>query len=396
MGVTTVARVYEREWTSRKTGETKTAYAVDYFDGKGKRRQRQFAKKRDANAYLIKVQHEVSEGTHVAPRESIDVAEAADRWLDNCKRLKKLERSTTLQYHIHIEHHIKPLIGHIKLANLSSPDVDKFANDLIDRPSRGYGGYGKNKTAISRVTAVKILTSLKSLLRLARRQGMLNKDPAGPVSIELSERGTGIRSGRDFPSPAEINRLLAKAEGPFRPLLVVAIFTGMRSSELRGLTWENVDFDERKIHVVERADAWGKMGAPKSKKGTRTIPMTPMVLTTLREWKLACPNGELRLVFPNREGRVANHPNLVSRVWRPLQQAAGVVDKAGRPKYGIHSLRHFFASWLINRPDFSPKEVQELLGHSSIKMTYDVYGHLFPQLKDDHAKFAAAELALVE
>jgi integrase len=60
----------------------------------------------------------------------------------------------------------------------------------------------------------------------------------------------------------------------------------------------------------------------------------------------------------------------------------------------VHAMRHFFASWAIER-GFSPKRVQSLLGHSSIQMTFDVYGHLFPSLEDDHAKFAAGELAVV-
>jgi integrase len=62
-------------------------------------------------------------------------------------------------------------------------------------------------------------------------------------------------------------------------------------------------------------------------------------------------------------------------------------------KYGMHALRHFFASWVIER-GFSPKRAQTLLGHASIQMTYDTYGHLFPSLEDDHAKFAAAEAGL--
>ena len=73
-------------------------------------------------------------------------------------------------------------------------------------------------------------------------------------------------------------------------------------------------------------------------------------------------------------------------------------DKDGNPvmhtKYGMHAFRHFFASWAIEQ-GFSPKKLQALLGHSSIAMTYDVYGHLFPSVEDDHAKFAAGEAALL-
>ena len=106
-----------------------------------------------------------------------------------------------------------------------------------------------------------------------------------------------------------------------------------------------------------------------------------------------------------RQRQVESHANISNRGFYAIQRSTGIVapdpvekDKDGnpvmKPKYGLHALRHFFASWVIER-NFSPKRVQALLGHSSIQMTFDVYGHLFPSLEDDHAKFAAGELALV-
>ncbi len=76
----------------------------------------------------------------------------------------------------------------------------------------------------------------------------------------------------------------------------------------------------------------------------------------------------------------------------------GRKDRGGepimRPKYGLHALRHFCASWLIEQ-GFPPKRLQAILGHSSILMTFDTYGHLFPNAEDDHAKLAAGEHSLV-
>jgi integrase len=186
------------------------------------------------------------------------------------------------------------------------------------------------------------------------------------------------------------------------------VFTGMRASELRGLTWEDVDLQRKVIHVRQRADQWGVIGSPKSEAGHRTIPMSPMVVNALREWKLACPRlgggegeaGRLGLVFPNGQGKPESHANIVHRGFLPIQVKAGVADahpdrkgEDGEPVLvacytGLHALRHFFASWAIER-GFSPKRLQALLGHSSIQMTFD--GHLFPSLEDDHAKFAAGE-----
>ena len=142
-------------------------------------------------------------------------------------------------------------------------------------------------------------------------------------------------------------------------------------------TWDN-----KLIHVRQRADQWNTIGSPKSGAGHRAIPMSPMVLSVLREWKSACPrakgsNGEptkLWLVFPNGQGRPESHANIVNRGFGPIQIRAGVTephptekDDEGRPiltpKYSMHSLRHFFASWAIEQ-GFSPKRLQVLLGHS--------------------------------
>jgi integrase len=118
--------------------------------------------------------------------------------------------------------------------------------------------------------------------------------------------------------------------------------------------------------------------------------MAPMVVNALREWRLAYPRGKLELVFPTVSGNVQSHANIAARGFAPLQRALGLTDAHNRPRYHLHSLRHFFASWAITQ-DFTPKRLQALLGHSSIQMTFDCYGHLFPSLEDDHAKFAAGE-----
>ena len=106
------------------------------------------------------------------------------------------------------------------------------------------------------------------------------------------------------------------------------------------------------------------------------------------------------LVFPNGKGKVEYHTHIVNRGFIPAQIAAGVVTKDGKAKYtGLHALRHFYASLCINsREDggfgLLPKAVQERMGHSSITMTMDTYGHLFPR-GDDSKVLDAVEQALL-
>jgi integrase len=221
------------------------------------------------------------------------------------------------------------------------------------------------------------------------------------VSIKRDSRSKKkLKAGIDIPTPDEIKRVVHAAAGRGRPLLITVIFTGLRSSELRGLRWEDVDLKECKLHVRQRADRYNDIGKPKSESSERVIPLGPLVVNTLKEWRLACPASELGLVFPNTKGKLWDHADIVTRILAPTMVAAGVVDADGRAKYtGLHSLRHFYASWLINRKqdgglELPIKTVQQRLGHSSIVMTSDVYGHLFPR-DDDGSELAEAEKLLL-
>lgn len=393
-----MASIRKRTWKSG--GEEKTAWIADYFDQGGRRHIKTFSTKKAADAWLVTTRGEVQRGVHTPENASITVADAGELWLKTGE-LEKLERSTLRQYRNHVVLHINPLIGREKLARLSSPTIESFRDALLKKGSRAM--------------ARKVLASLKSILGEAQRRGLVAHNAATPVRVDAKKRENGkLTAGRDFPSKAEAQTILSAADGRWRPLFVTAIFTGMRSSELRGLTWNDVYFERNVIHVRQRADHWGAIGAPKSAAGDREIPMSPMVANVLKEWRLACPRaksakgegeGRLWLVFPNGSGNVESHANIANRGFYALQRELGMtgpdpIDKDSdgnlimKPKYGLHTLRHFFASWVIER-GFTPKRVQSLIGHSSIQMTFDVYGHLFPSLEDDHAKFAAGELAVI-
>src|SRR5262249_13456614 len=246
----------------------------------------------------------------------------------------------------------------------------------------------------------KVLTSLKSLLRDARRRGNVAQNVAADVKISANGRAKHrLEAGKDIPTRDEIRRLLdAAPEGRSRALLMVAAFTGLRASELRGLRWTDVNLARGTITVSQRADRYNVIGEPKSATSKRTLPIGPMVVNTLRQWKLASRGRDGGLVFPTQEGTPENHSNLVQRVLEPALLGAGVVAKDGSPKYGMHALRHFYASWCINRRkdgglELPPNTVQSRLGHATIVLTLDRYGHLFPS-SDDGAELAAAEQAL--
>jgi integrase len=136
------------------------------------------------------------------------------------------------------------------------------------------------------------------------------------------------------------------------------------------------------------------MGAPKSRAGRRDILMTPMVRGTLTEWQKDCPKGPLGLVFPNGIGNPEGHANFYHRIFNPLMITCEIVDGEGKPRFSIHDLRHAAASLFIEQR-WSPKKIQTVLGHSSINMTFDVYGHLFHDAEADVALMEKVERDLM-
>jgi integrase len=396
-----------------KTGERREAWVVNYTDQTGARRIATFERKRDADAYDAEVRAEVRKGVHTAPSESPTVAEAGDLWITSCE-INGLERATIENYRQHLRLHIVPYLGRLKLAQLSVPLIRKFEDDLRTGKSASEQHEDERRSASM---IKRVVVSLGSLIADAQERGLVAQNVVRSLrahrkrgkerQAEKRQKGKP-KVGVDIPTPGEIKTMIAHLKGQWRPLLLTAIFTGLRSSELRGLRWADVDLKKARLHVRQRADRYQVIGKPKSEAGERTVPLPPIVVSTLREWKVACPQIDQDLCFPTAVryradrpgGKPQHYVNIVRRGFLPLQKEAGIVTKDGKPKYsGLHSLRHFYASWLINSVKdgglgLAPKVVQERMGHSSISMTMDTYGHLFPR-GDDHAELAAAEQALL-
>src|SRR5262249_50239978 len=182
-------------------------------------------------------------------------------------------------------------------------------------PRVGAWGAGPPRGGPPPAMVRKARRSLGALLADAQERGLVGQNVVRSLYTRRRSRrteGNGkLKIGVDIPSPDEIRAIIAHLDGRWRPLLQTAIFTGLRASELRGLRWDDVDFKRSELHVRQRADRHGKIGRPKSAAGERTVPLPPLVLSVLREHRLACANGELGLAFPNSKGGIDHRNSIV-------------------------------------------------------------------------------------
>ena len=371
--------VRKREWTA-PNGTAKQAWVADYRDQAGKRHQPQFERKKDAEAYLEKAKSEIRLGTHTADAESVTVSRAADMWLDYVRSLRDdddrpREASTIAAYDQHIRLHIVPKCGATKLSQLTAPMVRSILDDW--------------QLHLSRPMTVRVLRTLKAIITYAQERGLVAQNVALAVKVAKQPR----RKAKIEPLPKATLRAVLKAcegqgSGKASTLTVVAIYSGLRASELRGLSWPSVDLKKGSITVEQRADAKGDIGPPKSESGRRTIPLPNGAVKKLKEWKLACPTSDLNLVFPSQSGKPLSHRVMMLNLVEPILSTAGV------EKLGMHAFRHAAASLWIDQK-LSPKRVQYLMGHSSIQVTFDTYGHLFEQADQDRQDADAIEQALL-
>lgn len=385
-----MAKIAKRKWQGAD-GEAKEAWRVDYKDASGVRRAKQFDRKADAEAYRKRIERELDDGIHLAPSDSPTLAQVAGRWLEAGK-LRNWRTSTRKQAEQHVAHIERRAIGGMKLATLTHAHVEQFAIALVNETSRPL--------------AKKVLTTLKGILKYAKRAHLAD-------GITIKSNGTRkLEIGKDIPTVHEVRAILENAKGKWRIMLAVAVYTGLRASEIRGLRWADVDLKAQRLHVRQRADMWRALGEPKSTASERSIPFGRRLAHMLKEWKLACPESELDLVFPSATGNVLAGAKLAFYALWPPQIAAGLTVPVSKPKksnhgkeierepkyLGMHALRHFHASWLINRREdgglgLPAKNVQERLGHSDIRMTMNTYSHLFPMA--DSGELDEAEEALM-
>jgi integrase len=221
-------------------------------------------------------------------------------------------------------------------------------------------------------TINKSMTLLKSLFNYAVIHGWVARNPAiGIKQLRDKDPNRENHFQSHVLKPEELRALLNTYDPNherWKIIVEVAALTGLREGELLGLRWSDINWKTKQLQL-ERQYTKGRFCGLKTFASRRSVDISDDVALRLKRWWLACPKGPLGLVFPNGSGKPENHGNLLRRGFYPFLQ------KAGLRKIRFHDLRHGYASLLIMNGEH-PKFIQQQMGHSSVKVTMDIYGHL--------------------
>lgn len=354
-------------------GKRGSTYYVRFYDAEGRQQWESVgSKKKDAEALLAERLRAVHRG-EFQKLPDVTFAEFAAKFLE--AHAARVRPGTLAGYRTHLEYRILPSLGSRKLKNLQPIDVEGFLADM-----RAEG--------VSPATSAKYLRTMKTVLKRAVRWGYLGRSPA-----EHIEYPRVTKPEMDFLTPGQLEKLI-EATNAFeqrkhkngstsyhylghRCLVTVAAYTGMRKGELLGLQWGDVDFSASRI-FVRRTLQEGHFYEPKTAYSRRSVTVPPAVIEALKTHKLeqavALAENEHDLIFTTDDGKPMDTMNVTHRIFEPA------LRKAELPKVRFHDLRHSYASALISAGE-NIKWVQRQLGHSSIMVTMDTYGHLLPDIE---------------
>lgn len=361
--------IYQRadgRWTAR------------FHDVTGKRVDLFARTKRDVTAKLGEALRAIETGAPVrSDRLTLDLY--LDQWL---KAVGPTLRPRTLDsYRDQLRLHVRPTLGHIALARLSAPQVQGLVNDQL--------AAGRSARGVEYTHAV-----LRTALAKAERWGLVARNVARLVDAPKVRRPE-IRPL----TPTEAGRLLASVQDQDRTLYLLTLGLGLRQGEALALRWVDVDLDAGSVTIARTLQPGSRgiaptLAEPKTAKSRRSLSLPPPVLAELREHRRR-QIAERLVVGEAWQGPDLGNPAVAGYVFcsslgLPLESHAVThrlvrqLAAAGLPRVTFHSLRHAAASYLLSA-GVPLRVVQEILGHSQLATTADIYSHVLPELQADAA-----------
>jgi integrase len=335
--------------------------------------------KKDAEKRLGELLHQLDTGTFMKPGKTT-LGEFLEHWLKDYV-WPNLAPRTAEGYESIVRCHLTPALGKIPLTQLKPEHLQRYYSKKLS------GGRYDGKGDLSRTTVSHHHTCLHRALKMALKWGLISRNPADAITPPRPQRSEMHTMSED-----DLHTFLETAKDtPYYELFYLALFTGMRRSELLALRWSDVDLLLCEIHVTRSLHhlRTGELvfRAPKTARGRRMVSLPPSVATLLQEFKgkqtaqramLGIPLKDDDLIFNDLEGKPLL-PDTVSHAWAKLMKRTGLEG------IRLHDARHSHASLMLKQ-GVHPKVVQERLGHATISTTLDLYSHVAPGLQQ-----AAAE-----
>jgi integrase len=347
----------------------------------GRQHSKTFTTRGEAEKHLAKRVDQVHDGVFVPVTPRV-MAEVFAEWntLSLTVRAKQqsVKPSTVASYRSMLRTHLQPTFGTVRSDQLSGPLVEAWVAELADRFVDG---------TLSKKTVRNLLSLLDGILQWARRptRRYLAHDPLTDI-----EKPRCDRVEREFLEPEEVAALLRAARPPVDTIVHLAVFAGLRRGELCALQWKDITWGPGGALWIRRAISGSVLSTPKTPGSVRKVDVSQQTLAQLASHKLHYPPGKGDFVLPSETGSFIDPDNLYKRMFLPPFEAAGV------RQVGLHALRHTFASILINNGE-SIKYVSRQMGHASIALTADLYGHLFAETSQAAmARLEARQTAIAE
>lgn len=365
---------------SVKYNKERKYYEVRYeagYDGSGKRIQKYkggFKRKSDAEEYLAEQLANLNKGTYIEPQKTFLYSYLND-WLEEQK--ERLSPTTYDGYEVNVRLHINPYIGGIRLQELRPPHIRKLYSQLQKDRVIKVDGEKKELKALSGTSIQYVHRVLSKALEDAFKDELIHKNPARLVTPPAKNNFEA-----SFLNATQIRDLLDKLQDDemYIPVFLAALL-GLRRGEVLGLQWKDIDFDNKVIHI--RNNYTMANGKPILREKTKTdssrrdIVVTERIIQTLKKHRLQQKIMRARLgekyfvsdfVCTWKDGQPFN-PSHISRAFGQR------LDKLGFPKIRFHDLRHSNASLMIAQGT-PMKGASDRLGHSTIQITQDIYGHV--------------------
>lgn len=331
-----------------------------YLDPEGRERTRTFERKQDAERFVVTVGADVLRGAYVDPNAGkVTFAAFAERWLAAQTFTESSREATELRLRLHASRHF----GHRELRNIKPSVVQAWLRQLQQDLAPTYV-----RTVFANVSAV---------FNAAVDDSLITSNPCRAGSVKLPKREQ--RKVEPWPVK-QVEAVIDALPERYRGVGVVAAGCGLRQGEAFGLRFRDVDFLRRQLHVEQQVKIVRSrlvLEAPKGGK-TRTLPLPDIVAAELAQHLSRNPVRDDDLIFTTREHKPINRNHFNPYTWKPALEAAGVAPTRAN---GMHALRHFYASVLIDAGE-SVRAVADYLGHADPGFTLRVYAHLFPSSED--------------